>query len=181
MKIAPKKSLFALLSVAAAALTLLPAAYAEDASDESSAVSSAAPELVEGETFTDEILTYNKAEGGVYITACSINATSVSIGGEIDGYRILGIYDGAFAERDKLRSVEISDEVSYIGTSAFASCELLESVKLPSGITEIPAQCFAACSSLKDLEIPDTVESIGAYAFSYCDNLSGLEIPESVR
>ncbi len=181
MKIAPKKSLFALLSVAAAALTLLPAAYAEDASDESSTVSSAAPELVEGETFTDEILTYNKAEGGVYITACSINATSVSIGGEIDGYRILGIYDGAFAERDKLRSVEISDEVSYIGTSAFASCELLESVKLPSGITEIPAQCFAACSSLKDLEIPDTVESIGAYAFSYCDNLSGLEIPESVR
>lgn len=69
----------------------------------------------------------------------------------------MGIYDGAFAERDKLRSVEISDEVSYIGTSAFASCELLESVKLPSGITEIPAQCFAACSSLKDLEIPDTV------------------------
>lgn len=180
MKIAPKKILFALLSAAALALTLIPGVYAHDENDESSLSDSSAPELVEGETFTDEVLTYNKAKGGVYITECSINATSVKISDEIDGYKVLGIYDGAFAERDKLRSVEIADGVSYIGTSAFASCEALESVKLPSGITEIPAQCFAACSGLKELKLPDTVKSIGAYAFSYCEKLSDLTIPESV-
>ncbi len=178
MKIAPKKILCTILAAAAVFAYSMPLVYADE--EESQTTQTATPELYEGETFTDNVLTYNKAKGGVYITACNSNTTAVNIGEEIDGYKILGIYDNAFAGCTKLRSANIADGVGYIGEGAFLGCEKLETVKLPDGITEIPAQCFAQCTSLKEVEIPETVTTVGSYAFSYCDNLSSVTMPSTV-
>lgn len=180
MKIAPKKILCTFLAAAALFAYSMPAVQADEETEETTQTQSDAPELYEGDTFTDNVITYNKARGGVYITACNSNTTSVNITGDIDGYKILGIYDNAFAGCTRLRSVTIADSVSYIGSGAFAGCEKLETVSLPAGLTEIPDQCFAQCTSLSDVEIPESVTSIGAYAFSYCDSLGGIEIPSTV-
>lgn len=180
MKIAPKKILCTILAAAAVFAHSMPLVYAHEDEEETETVQTAAPELYEGDTFTDNVLTYNKAKGGVYITACDSNTTAVNIGEKIDGYKILGIYDNAFAGCNKLRSASIADGVSYLGEGAFLGCEKLETVKLPDGITEIPAQCFAQCTSLKEIEIPESVTSVGSYAFSYCDSLGDIELPSTV-
>ena len=140
MKIAPKKLLCTVLAAAAVFAYSMPLVYAHEDEEETETAQTTAPELYEGDTFTDNVLTYNKAKGGVYITACSSNTTAVNIGEEIDGYKILGIYDNAFSGCTRLRSANIADGVSYIGEAAFLGCEKLETVKLPEGITEIPDQ-----------------------------------------
>lgn len=165
---------------AAAVLALCPLGVCT-AEGQQNAVSESAPELYENDTFTDQVLTYNKAKGGVYVTKCTSGATSVTVAEKIDGYTILGIYDGAFSECTELRSVEIAEGIGYIGEGAFFGCENLEKIKLPEGITEIPKQCFTGCIKLKNAEIPETVESIGAYAFSYCESLSLDCIPGTVK
>ncbi len=181
MKFAPKKVIFTFLSISAIlAGTVLPVYADEETSTEDVVSLPSAPVLYEGDTFTDEVLTYNKADGGVYVTACNINTTSVNIQEKVDGYTILGIYDNAFAESPNLRSVELAEGLRYIGAGAFAGCEKLESVKIPEGITEISAQCFAVCSKLNEIDIPESVTTIGDYAFSYCDSLENITIPETV-
>ena len=130
--------------------------------------------------FTDEILTYTIQKDGVYISDCVETTSAVYIDEEIDGYKILGIEDGAFAECTKLTEVSLPDTITYMGTGAFSGCSSLEKINFPSGMTEIPEQTFALCGSLREIEIPDTVKTIGQYAFSYCDDLTWFEIPEGV-
>lgn len=130
--------------------------------------------------FTDEILTYAIKKDGVYITDCVETTSAVFIDEEIDGYKIIGIEEGAFAECTRLKEVELPDTITYMGKGAFSGCTALEKINFPSGLTEIPEQTFALCGSLKEIEIPDTVKTIGQYAFSYCDDLTWFEIPDSI-
>lgn len=133
-------------------------------------------------TFTDEILTYEKVgEGNVAIVDCNGSAVSVTIGEEIDGYKIIGISENAFSENTGIREIKIADGIKNIGNGAFSGCTSLERVKLPAGIEEIPSQAFAFCSSLKEVEIPESVTVIREYAFAYCDDLTWLEIPGNVK
>lgn len=183
MKIFPKKIICTLLSALCIMSLMSMPVLAHEGHDheheETAAVST--PELYEGDTFTDEVLTYNKASGGVYVTKCNSNAVVVSIGEKIDGYKILGIYDGAFANCTQLKEVSIDSGITYIGPSAFAGCVSLEKLILPDTVTTIPAECFAYCGGLVDFEIPKTVTSIGEYAFAYANLGETLELWEGLE
>lgn len=143
--------------------------YAEETTDES-----------DENTFTDEVLTYKKVDGGVYITDCDDNVSSVNISKEVDGYAVIGVETNAFAECEKLKEVILPDSVKYMGESVFTGCTGLKKVKIPDGITEIPKQTFALCVELEEIEIPQSVTTIGEYAFSYCNDLSWFDIPETI-
>ena len=77
------------------------------------------------------------------------------------------IYDYAFRCCSSLTSVEIGDEVTYIGPSAFADCSSLQSVTIGKGVSTIAPWTFSDCSLLAELTIPNNVASIGDYAFGY--------------
>ncbi len=74
---------------------------------------------------------------------------------------VLWICSGAFKGCDKLKSVELSDNLYTISSEAFKGCDKLESIKLPQSVKEIDNEAFSSCSSLKAIEFPDDINNLG--------------------
>ena len=105
---------------------------------------------------------------------------------------ITGIGNYAFENCWDLKSVEIPDSVTMIGTTGvFNGCSSLESINIseanttyesPEGsnaIIEISSKTLVAgCKSTK---IPGDVQIIGAYAFGGCSDLKSIELPDNLR
>jgi hypothetical protein len=69
-------------------------------------------------------------------------------------------------------------KVTSIGKKAFAKKQKVLSVKLSDNITNIGEQAFSQCEALKSVNIPATVKTIGKKAFQSCSNLvSDIVIP----
>ena len=94
--------------------------------------------------------------------------------------RVTEIGDRAFANCDRLTSIEIPNSVTLIGKEAFDGCKSLTSIKLPEGVTMIEMSTFSGCSSLTSIKLPEGVTMIGGGAFSGCTSLTSVEIPNSV-
>lgn len=144
------------------------------------------------------------AGGKNNIRAVDANTTgSVTIPAEVDGLRVIGIADNAFAscsqisvinipetvttighyafrEGAGLTSVNLPNTVKSIGDGAFNGCENLESITLPNSITTIEGGTFWGCANLKSVSIPASVKTIGYHAFWGCKSLKHLSIPSSV-
>ena len=90
------------------------------------------------------------------------------------GDGIISIGESAFEEfgsNNHIKSVVISNTVTFIGRSAFEYCSSLESVVFGNSVKYIGEFTFAHCTSLKSLVIPNSVSSIKQNAFAYCENL----------
>ena len=94
-------------------------------------------------------------------------------------YVVRNIDDGAFAHCKNLKTVEIPDSVTNIGSSAFA-WSALETVTIPKYVTTIKASTFTRCRDLGNVIIPTGVTNIEENAFSFCENLENIAIPDSV-
>ncbi|MBQ3196422.1 MAG: leucine-rich repeat protein [Clostridia bacterium] len=86
----------------------------------------------------------------------------------------------AFNECSFLKSISIPDSVTRIAISAFSGCHSLTNVTLGRGITTIAPYTFYGCTSLTSITIPDSVISIRGEAFSGCHSLVDVTIPDSV-
>ena len=84
-----------------------------------------------------------------------------------------------YSHRDEIKTVDIEDGVTSIGSYAFCYSALAE-ITIPDGVTSIGNGAFYHCSALAAITIPDGVTSIGGYAFKDCSTLSDVAIPESV-
>ncbi len=119
-------------------------------------------------------------------------------------YSVTSIGDGAFADRNELKTVKLPDSIIAIGAGAFANCSQLttvnfghsvqfiyesafvfctslESVTLPDSVFSIEQDAFAHCSQLKTVNLGNSVDSIGERAFADCTILESVTIPSSVR
>ncbi len=90
------------------------------------------------------------------------------------------ISDYAFAEFVGLESIEISNDVTYVGGAAFKGCKNLTNVTLPQGLSSVKRDMFLNCSSLESIVIPDSVTQIEASAFQGCSLLSSINLPKNV-
>ena len=131
------------------------------------------------------------------------DATEFTVPSEVNGYKVTSIGDFAFAYRDNLKKITISDgitnigewafddcyslqsivipdSVAAVGECAFMNCVSLPSVKLPSGVTSIEDNTFYNCTSLKSVEITGKVTKIGDYAFNNCNSLESINLPEGL-
>ena len=90
------------------------------------------------------------------------------------------IDDYAFSQCYSITSVVLPEAVEHIGTGAFHFCGNLKTVKLPTGIRSIEPYTFARCSSLTSCIIPNSVTSIGQNAFEECSSLTYVTIPDSL-
>jgi hypothetical protein len=85
--------------------------------------------------------------------------------------------------RNDIKTVDIQQGVTTIGSSAFYGCNALTgSLTLPNSVTSIGDYAFYNCYGLTgSLTLPNSVTSIGDYAFFNCYGLTGsLTLPNLV-
>ena len=87
---------------------------------------------------------------GLWVAGCDFNTAEVVIPSEYNGRKITGIH-WAFAERNKIKSIEIPSTITYISANAFNRCTLLEDIIIPSSVTVIERGAFSACDNLKTI------------------------------
>ena len=133
-------------------------------------------------TCTEEDLTIPSTFNGKKVTsidACAFTGCvflrSVTIS---DGLTYIG--NAAFEQCPNLISVSMSDSVKSMGNSVFYHCTAWSAITLSKNLTLIPEKTFLDCESLASVEIPDGVTDIGEEAFRSCGGLISAVIPSSV-
>ena len=82
--------------------------------------------------------------------------------------------------REKILSVEITDDIYKIGDRAFEGYKSMENVYIGDNVTTIDDHAFAHCYVLTNVRIGDSVTAIGKGVFERCYNLKNVHIPDSV-
>lgn len=82
--------------------------------------------------------------------------------------------------RDQIKTIVISEGITYIGDTAFASCKNLVSVNLPNSLSRIGDAAFATCPLLEEIVLPNGVESVELLAF-FASGLKSVSIPLSLK
>lgn len=100
--------------------------------------------------------------------------TTITFTGEI-------INPQAFNNLSKIKTINFTKEISFIGKYAFYGCSNIVEFNLPTGITTIEEKAFEKCSSLTSINIPEGVTSIKEYAFRKCIALKSIIIPNTVK
>lgn len=88
------------------------------------------------------------------------------------------ISEKAFIGCDKLKEVDLPDELENLGEYCF-SLTGLEQITIPSGIIKIPQYCFSECAKLKNITLNEGLKHIGRYAFAGT-SIEEITIPASV-
>ena len=152
-------------------------------------------DVSEGDITYDEGMT-GDYEVTIYITSFLENGASsdgVGYGGKqvrltlpevFNGYRVLGIDQGAFQNNLSLKKITIPATVEEIGLGAFNGCSVLEEVEIlgeKGANVVIDAPAFAGCTSLKKVILPARVSAISNNAFIGCTALSEVVLPEKLK
>ena len=149
-------------------------------------------------------LNADEKDGDIVVTGYRGLAKNIVIPQEIEGHRIVGIDNNAFAHNPHMRTLVIEAEAA-ISYSAFANCYMLNSVKIrkplaigsyafsmcqnlekveiedASEITKISGSSFADCIKLKEFPVPQNVTEIGDRAFANCGALTTISFPDSLK
>jgi len=117
----------------------------------------------------------NQPEGVVYLANAVLAYNGkipekIKIGSEHNGRKITLIAPHCIPGYDKLRELEIGENIELIGYSAFSYSHILEKVTIPDSVKCIESTAFLQCEMLKRVFIPSSVEKIGVRAFGYYDN-----------
>lgn len=198
------KRLTSILLVLGMVLGLMPlSAFAAEPENAVATTFTVTEQVTGGEnTYNYTLLNDGTAELTGFLPGVSV--ANVVIPSTVEGHRVTSIRDGAFADRNELKTVKLPDSIIEIGAGAFANCSQLttvnfghsvqfiyvsafvyctslESVTLPDSIFSIENDAFAHCSQLKTVNLGNSVHSIGERAFADCTILESVTIPSSVR
>lgn len=116
-------------------------------------------------------------KGTVMITGYKGESKDVKIPSRLRGKKVTQIDTITFEESD-ITSVEIGDNVTYIGKSAFRGCKSLKTVKLGKSILNIDEGCFNDCTALEEIALPKSLENIGGSIFAGCTALKKVEVAQ---
>lgn len=87
----------------------------------------------------------------------------------------------AFENCVGLTEVDIPESVITIGSKAFHNCYKLSSVTIPNSVTTIRFGAFESCYDLNEVVIPNSVTTIDGSAFSHCTGLKQLRIEDGQK
>lgn len=90
------------------------------------------------------------------------------------------IEDETFRYCTQLKSIDIPDNVEYIGQYAFAYSGI-ETFTAPSKLTKISDYMFVNCSSLKNVTLHDNIKDIAPMSFAGCPKLRELALPSGLE
>lgn len=98
---------------------------------------------------------------------------------DLTGCIAIGFQSGqTFANKLWLR--EITLKMQEIKEQSFMGCSNLERVNLTSNVTTIGTGAFQNCTKLKSILIPSNVSVISAQTFDGCESLNTVYIPKNV-
>lgn len=95
--------------------------------------------------------------------------------------QITYIGDEVFSRCTSLEEIDIPEKVSAMGVRVFEECRALKTIRLPEKMTTIPSGIFMKCWSLTEVEMSDHVKEIGGLAFSFCNELEMITIPSELE
>ena len=87
----------------------------------------------------------------------------------------------AFANCKKLETVTMSDNVTHLGERAFLDCEELSSIKLSNSIKVLEYETFRDCTKLNQINLPTALETLESFCFESCRSLTELHFSSSVK
>lgn len=119
---------------------------------------------------------------GEYVLINQYNGFSnkkVVIPSNIDGKRVIGIWNRVFEKCADIEEVVFEEGCQYIGKNAFANCTNLKKVRLPKSLLEIGDSAFSGCA-IEELAVPPNVKVIGSYAFS-SRSLKHILLPDQLK
>lgn len=94
---------------------------------------------------------------------------------DLEGVKTISSY--AFHQRN-LRSIEIPEGVSVIGSYSMAFCMNITEIEIPSSVTTINYRAFSGCSNLNKVTFAggSLIKVMAENAFADCTNLSRVTI-----
>ena len=94
---------------------------------------------------------------------------------------VTGIGSSAFEGYNSLTEISIPGSVTSVGECAFANCSGLTRVTFSGGAANIGERAFSWCGALTDVTFSGPVGMIGAGAFEWCRMLAGVTFPGPVE
>ena len=137
--------------------------------------------VVKYDTNGDGEVSIKEAEAATSFDGLFADWNSVTSFDEIKYFKNVHSLSGVFKGCNKLVSIIVPENITYLGTDTFSNCSSLTSVHLPSGIKSIGNYSFLNCFSLSSVNIPSSVTSVGKYAFSGCSLLTDISLPSGVN
>ena len=92
---------------------------------------------------------------------------------------VKSIGDSAFTFMTNVKSINIPDATTSIGTNLISSSSI-QNLSIGNGVTAIPDNAFANATNLQSVTISDSVKSIGNFAFSGDTTLSDVTMGQNV-
>lgn len=82
-----------------------------------------------------------------------------------------------------LVSVEIGDEIDYVGSQMCTNCTALETLKIGSAVRSIHTSAFRNCTSLKTIDFTgaSNLLQIQTQAFQNCTSLTRIDFPNTLN
>lgn len=84
-------------------------------------------------------------------------------------------------DKNRIRSLEIGNEITYIGMNAFSGCAELVEVEIPTSVELIGSKAFSMCTKLAQVSMYSGVTSIGENAFQGCSSLEIVTLPDTLE
>ena len=103
--------------------------------------------------------------------------SAVSISGK--AYKVTSVQAKAFYQNEDIVSIEIGNNVTYVGKYAFYQCPNLEAVKFGKRVSVISTCAFTQCPNLESVILPASVKRLGAKVFYKCNSIRVIQIKSS--
>lgn len=120
-------------------------------------------------------------EDSIQITNYNGSEIDLVIPSQIDGYSVVKIGYGAFAECKSIQKVTLPETLRTIDYYAFSQCTQLQEIQLPNSLISIGRYAFAGCHSLKQISVPEKIKSLGYGVFFDCIALEQVNLPEGME
>lgn len=104
----------------------------------------------------------------------SKDITDVIVPQTLAGAPVKAVADEAFRGNEKIKSVTLSSDISYIGELAFEGCTNLENVVFAADSTYIGKYAFANCQNISSVCLPENIATIDEGAFGYVSSGDGF-------
>ena len=116
---------------------------------------------------------YYIENGTAVLTEYKGTSKKVVVPDVVDGYAVTRL-EGTFCNNQKIKEVEISERISYVGEKTFYGCSNLRCVKLPLSLSHLGEYAFAY-SGIKDIVLGPEIHYINSGCFLGCSELVMVE------
>ncbi len=134
-------------------------------------------------------VSYKLLYNGTYsVSGCDENITHLKIADQINGIPVTEISNQACTKKNNLKTVEIPNSITYIGSNPFSNCQSLKSITVSSSNPNyhskndclIETETNKLISGCQNSKVPEYVTIISHDAFYGCTELKSIKIPASV-